>query len=342
MASFKFGSMSTVFPTATFLSPAIILLLSLGLTNPATAQDKTATPKKAETKRKTQKKKTPQPFQWVNPLTENELKLPNLTHAKFVSPSLKVEVGYCIYLPAEYSKKANSEKRYPVIYYLHGGRPGSERKSIRLVRHIDKLISSDAVSPMIYVFVNGGPVSHYNMPDAPLAQGADVFIKELIPHVDTTYRTIASRQGRGLEGFSQGGRGTARLMFRYPELFCTASPGGGGHATEKKISENGGAESDKLKFAEGDNTWDLAAAFANGLKKEEREQELKILVHVGDKGFNYQNNLQWMEHLDSLGIKHQKVIVPGAGHSANDIYEQKGLNIMKFHSDNFGSHQSNR
>ena len=34
--------------------------------------------------------------------------------------------------------------------------------------------------------------------------GCDVFINELIPHIDSTYRTIAERSGRGIEGFSQG------------------------------------------------------------------------------------------------------------------------------------------
>ena len=41
-----------------------------------------------------------------------------------------------------------------------------------------------------------------------------------------TYRTIAERSGRGIEGFSQGGRGTVRYMFNHPELFCSAAPGG--------------------------------------------------------------------------------------------------------------------
>ena len=45
--------------------------------------------------------------------------------------------------------------------------------------------------------------------------GCDVFIDELIPHIDATYRTVAERGGRGLEGFSQGGRGTVRLG-QYP------------------------------------------------------------------------------------------------------------------------------
>ena len=45
--------------------------------------------------------------------------------------------------------------------------------------------------------------------------GCDVFIDELIPHIDATYRTVAERGGRGLEGFSQGGRGTVLVTGGY-------------------------------------------------------------------------------------------------------------------------------
>ena len=281
-------------------------------------------------------KKKPAPFRWVNPLQPSGVKTPGLRHATFKSPGMNTKVGYCIYLPAEYGKPAGSKKRYPVVYYLHGGRPGNELKSIKLAAEIDRAITAQKVAPMIYVFVNGGPVSHYNMPDDRGAQGADVFINELIPHVDSTYRTIADRAGRGIEGFSQGGRGTARLMFRHPDLFCSASPGGGGHATEKKISESAGQESANLTFAKGDNTWDLAAVYLDQLKSDASLSPLSILVHVGDKGFNYENNLAWMAYLKSLGIKHQKIIVPDVGHSAMEIYKNQGLEIMRFHEKNFG------
>jgi len=279
-------------------------------------------------------KKKPAEFRWVNRMNVAEQRrTPHVKHAVFRSSSMGVEVGYCIYLPPQYDQ---STARFPVVYYLHGGRPGSEKKSIGLSSLIDRNIRAGDVPPMIYVFVNGGPVSHYNMPGEPGRQGADVFIRELIPHVDSAYRTIAARSGRGLEGFSQGGRGTARLMFRYPELFCSASPGGGGHATELRISESGGAESEKLVFASGDNTWDLARTYSGQLRRGSIIEPLKILVHVGDRGFNYQNNLEWMKHLDSLGIKHERLIVPGAEHSARQIYEASGLQIMRFHAQNFG------
>ncbi len=268
------------------------------------------------------------PFQWVNPLKVTGL--PGLSHSTFHSPSMKIDVGYCIYKPPGYNDRTNARRRYPVVYYLHGGRPGSEVKSVRLVPVIHEQMTAGRVAPMIYVFVNGGPVSHYNMPDRTNAMGEDVFIKELIPHVDKTERTIAKRNGRALEGFSQGGRGTTRIMFRHPTLFCSAAPGGAGHATEKLISENDGRENENLKFSPGYNTWDLARTYAA-----DPTPSIKILVHVGTKGFNYQNNIEYMKFLDSLKIPYQRLVVEGVPHSAMQIYQRRGLEIMQFHVKNF-------
>jgi endo-1,4-beta-xylanase len=50
-----------------------------------------------------------------------------------------------------------------------------------------------------------------------------VIIKDLIPHIDSPYRTIASREGRGIEGFSMGGFGAAHLGFKHPEMFAVIS-----------------------------------------------------------------------------------------------------------------------
>ena len=265
-------------------------------------------------------------FQWVNPLKS---RLAGVQHATFNSPSMNLDVGYCIYLPSEYSKPESADRRFPVVYYLPGGRPGSETKSVKLASQIHQYIEAGDAVAMIYVFVNGGPVSHYNMPEQPNAMGEDVFVKELIPHIDATYRTIASREGRGLEGFSQGGRGTTRIMFRYPELFGSAAPGGAGHETEKRISESNGRESENLVFQPGHNTYDRAREYAKN-----PTPALPILIHVGTKGFNYQNNLAYMEFLDSLKIPYQKLIVKDAPHSAAVIYEKNGRDIMKFHAQN--------
>lgn len=271
------------------------------------------------------KKKTPAPFKWVNPPRV----LPKgVEHGVFTSPSMKQEVGYCIYLPPSYVK--DNDRRYPVVYYLHGGRPGSEAKSLGLVSYIDRYMTDSKAPDMIYVFVNGGPVSHYNLADRMNAMGEDVFVKELIPFIDKTYRTVADRKGRGLEGFSQGGRGTTRIMFKHPELFCSAAPGGSGYATEKRISEENGRESDGLVFAAGDNTWDLARKYS-----ETKTPPLRIMLHVGTAGFNYENNLDYMKFLRSLEIPFERIVVEDAPHSAQKIYEKRGLDLVQFHAENF-------
>lgn len=276
--------------------------------------------------KKVKKKKVVPPFKWVNTLPA-KFKIEGLEHKTFKSSSMGIDVGYCIYLPPQY--KSESSQKFPVVYYLHGGRPGSEVKSVRMASYVHNAVKSGQIKPMIYVFVNGGPMSHYNYPQKENGYGEDVFIKELIPHVDSSYRTIAGKMGRGLEGFSQGGRGTARIMFKHPHLFYSVSPGGGGFATEKRISEQGGKESEKVIFAKGYNAYDLAREF-----KKKEDQNLKILFHVGSKGFNYENNLAYMKYMDSLGIEYEKVIVEGAEHSASQIYTKRGLEIMKFHSAN--------
>ena len=277
---------------------------------------------------KPDRKKSPA-FSWVNVPQQ----LPGgCQHQVFRSASLGIDIGYCIYLPPGYGKKVNRERRYPVVYHLHGGRPGSEAKSVKLARFVHAGIKGEKIKPVIYVFANGGPVSWYNIPGDKKAQGEDVFVKELIPHIDRAYRTVAGRAGRAIEGFSQGGRGTSRIMFKYPGMFCSAAPGGSGYGPEKKIQQNNGEESGILKFTPGDDAWSLAKKYAN---RKDRVA-LPILVWCGDKGFNHDTNIEYLEYLnDELKVKADRLIAPGISHSANRIYEQHGVKIMQFHQRNF-------
>ena len=83
------------------------------------------------------------------------------------------------------------DRHYPVVYYLHGGRPGNELAGAGMAAFVADAMESGTVPPAIYVFVNGGPLSHYNYPHdtaygstAKQGMGCDVFINELIPHID--------------------------------------------------------------------------------------------------------------------------------------------------------------
>ena len=100
---------------------------------------------------------------------------------------------------------------------------------------------------------------------------------------------------------------------------------------EERIGNRGGEESPGVRFDKGNDAWTLAKEYS--LRKS--PPPLKPLIWVGTKGFNYEYNLKYLKYLDSLGIPSEKLIVPGATHSARLIYEKKGLDIMRFHERNF-------
>lgn len=295
----------------------VILLLALPFAAPAQQKGK--------------KKSSPPPFSWNAPLPEAQLarqKLPaGLTHQVFKSPSMEIEVGYYLYLPPAY--ETDKDRKFPVVFHLHGGRPGAEGKSIKLSTYVDAAVKEGVIQPTIYVFPNGGPMSWYNYPQKENGMGEDVFVKELIPHIRKTYRT----RELAIEGFSQGGRGTTRIMFLHPELFVSAAPGGSGYGNEKRVQENDGAESETVQFASGYNTWDIATEYS----KRDDKDRLPILLWVGTKDFNYEFNLQYSDYLTSLGIPHRKLIAEDVDHSATRNYDVNGTEIMKFHQAHFAA-----
>jgi hypothetical protein len=278
-----------------------------------------------------------QPFSWVSP-SQNaawaKKALPaTLKHATFKSASMGVGVGYYIYLPPGYE---TSQDKYPVVYHLHGGRPGGEYKSVVLASYVDAAIQKGTIKPTIYVFPNGGPVSWYDMPEMKQGMGESVFVKELVPYIDATYRTWGTREGRALEGYSQGGRGTTRIMFKHPELFLSVAPGGSGYGPEKHIQENNGYESDKLRFIPlGYNAWDLAKTFAERINR----PALDILVWDGTKCFNYDHNKQFSGYLKELNIAHEFLSIPEVSHTATGSYDVRGDDIMRHHQKTFDKHR---
>ncbi|MBL9187343.1 MAG: hypothetical protein JNK23_07700 [Opitutaceae bacterium] len=291
----------------------------------------------AQDAKATKAAKAEAPFAWVSPLANTgkarQALPPTVKHATFRSPSMGVAVGYYIYLPPGY---AEGRERYPVVYHLHGGRPGGEGKSVRLADYVHAAVKAGKIKPTIYVFPNGGPVSWYDMPDQKHGLGETVFVKEVVSHVDATYLTWGTREGRALEGYSQGGRGTTRIMFKYPELFLSVAPGGSGYGPEKRIQESDGYESPTLRFLPvGTNTWDLAKAYA----ARPAQPALSILIWDGTKCFNYESNLQFSAYLKTLGVAHEFLAIADVAHTATGSYDKNGDDIMRHHQRTFDAHR---
>ncbi len=89
---------------------------------------------------------------WVNKPKAGELPV-GVTHHTFDSGANKAEVGYCIYLPPGYDPE--DEKRYPVIYNLHGA-GDNELHGFDDVHVLDAGIRAGRWPAMIVVLPNGG------------------------------------------------------------------------------------------------------------------------------------------------------------------------------------------
>jgi S-formylglutathione hydrolase FrmB len=132
------------------------------------------------------------------------------------SKILNRPVNYCIDLPAGY---ANSSKRYPVLYFLHGLFGNDHRWIDRGGKEIfDRLTTDGTIGQFIVVLPNGGETFYINSEDGK-DRYEDFFVRELVPFIDHHYRTIAAKDARGISGLSMGGYGALHLAMRHANLF---------------------------------------------------------------------------------------------------------------------------
>lgn len=130
-----------------------------------------------------------------------------------------------VYTPPGYDK---GNAKYPVFYLLHGaGDDDSGWNSIgRAGFIIDNLIAAGKARPMVVVMPNGSmPLPpQTGMPNAQtMNQMRDLFsselLKDVMPMVEKTYRTLNKPEDRALAGLSMGGFQTLDVTMTHPELF---------------------------------------------------------------------------------------------------------------------------
>ena len=141
--------------------------------------------------------------------------MPTSARAKtFDSKSLAAPVTYVAYLPADYEA---SKASYPVIYALHGMFESSsfwERRGLE--SQFVELVKSGVAPNAIVVTVDGGNNLFVN---SSRGKYQDMVTKDLVEHIDQTYRTMARREGRALLGISMGGYGALNIAFSQPGVF---------------------------------------------------------------------------------------------------------------------------
>ena len=172
------------------------------------------------------------------------------------APSIGRKTAYNVILPADY--ETSGDKRYPVLYLLHGytGNYGNwaGMGAGRAAMGLD----------LIVVMPDGGNSWYVNWAESEDGQKNawdDMITKDLVGHVDATYRTIANREGRAINGLSMGGYGGLTLGLRHPDLFSAIGSHSGALAFAQGVGnrlrsgqdlpqrKNQGSDTPNLKIA---------------------------------------------------------------------------------------------
>lgn len=133
-----------------------------------------------------------------------------------------------VYTPAEY--ETSGDKRYPVLYLQHGmgENETSWSRQGKMQFIMDNLIASGACVPMIVVMESGdveapfAPRKGKDVNSERKLYGAsfyDVILKDLIPAVDSSFRTKPDRENRAMAGLSWGGYQTFNTVLQNLDKF---------------------------------------------------------------------------------------------------------------------------
>jgi enterochelin esterase-like enzyme len=265
---------------------------------------------------------------------------PGLSFHTFQSQAAGTVVSFHIYAPPAYV--ADPDRRFPVVYWLHGSGGGASGIS-RLSSLVDEAVATGRVQPFLLVFVNGlrmGMYVDWANGRAPLET---VIVQELRPHVDANWRTIATREGRLLDGFSMGGYGAGRFGFRYPELFRSVSMMGAGpmqETLERTPRASRVQAEDLLRDVYGGGQDRFRAVSPRRYAEQNaatlaRDSRLRLVI--GDRDETLENNRDFHEHLTRLGIPHDWIVLPGVGHDPMGVLTALGDRHWAFYRDAFAA-----
>ncbi len=150
----------------------------------------------------------------------------NLLKFRIESPAIaagklekKAEAEIFVSLPASY--KTSGARRYPVVYALHGFGDGA--MSMILTLRTKATVAPD-VPEVIVVSVEGGNSLGGSFYANSIATGnwEDLVAEEAVALVDARFRTIPTREGRALAGYSMGGFGAWGIALHRPDVFSGA------------------------------------------------------------------------------------------------------------------------
>jgi enterochelin esterase-like enzyme len=182
------------------------------------------------------KTNVPDPVPGARPAVVERIKI----HGTALEGNLEgdaVDRDAIVFLPPSYSQ--NRTRRYPVVYALHGYSIGAEQWSQEI--HVPQTIEgafAKGAHEVIVVLPDSKTVHNGSMYSSSVTTGdfENYVARDVVSYIDAHYRTMATRESRGLVGHSMGGYGATRIGMKHADVFgslyimspCCLSPRGSG------------------------------------------------------------------------------------------------------------------
>jgi S-formylglutathione hydrolase FrmB len=249
-------------------------------------------------------------------------------------------VRYCALLPSGFDESANKQRKYRILYYLHG-RGDNEQTLITTGSWslIENLRKQKKLGDFVVVTPQGGNSFYVNSADGK-ERYSDFFLQEFMPFIEDKYRIERSRESRGLAGFSMGGYGALRFAFAYPELFGSVSAQSAALLDEPPTALNSAiraGEPQALMMAQVFGNpisaahWEQTSPFSLAKKNPAAIRKLHIYFDCGDRDdYGFDRGAKMLDQqLTAEHIPHEFHLYPG-GHDVPYLLAQISASIEFF------------
>ncbi|MDE7108652.1 MAG: esterase family protein [Muribaculaceae bacterium] len=228
----------------------------------------------------------------------------SIEHCSMSSDILGINKEFSVYLPTGYEE---GDTRYPVLYLLHpaGGTHENWINMGELPQIADDAIRSGMALPMIIVMPDASGAGDFHLGkhlgffSVPGWDYESYFHKELIPLIDSSYRTVADRKHRAITGASMGGEAAISYAQKHPDMYgaSCALCGIVGHPEQSRMAQSDKDYADSLIA-------NNPTAFVENATPETVEQlkGIRWYADCGDNDFFYEGNVAFYLTMKSKSI----------------------------------------
>ena len=233
--------------------------------------------------------------------------LPQADTIEVMSQKMGRNIKNVVIKPAQYQYPDLSDKRFPVLYLLHGAYGCYNDWSHKT--NLDSLANKYDV---IIVCPDGQDSWYFDSPIDPTMQFETYVSKELVEYIDSHYRTIANRYMRAITGLSMGGHGALSLAWKHPEVFWSCGSMSGNMDITQfpdrwHIKDRlGDYESNKQRWQD-----HAVCNLVERLKSNVLQPAQNIIIDDGLNDIFIKNNIALHEKLVENGINHDFTVRPG-------------------------------